>query len=72
MKIEVSRFKDGKLMVIVRHEAKSYFWPTDLTECPRFEDEKLRAEVLHMVDWWNKEHHRTFEFGWKSLSVEKG
>ena len=72
MKIEVSRFgKDGRLKVIVRHEANSFFWPTDLTECPRFEDEKLRVEVLHMVDWWNKGHHEEFELTWKSMSEKK-
>jgi len=58
MKIEVSRFKDGKLKVIVRHEENSYFWRSNLTECPKFENVKHILEVLMMVDWWNKEYYR--------------
>jgi hypothetical protein len=67
MKIEVSRFKDGELKVTYRHENNSYFWKSDLTECPKFENEKLKLEVLMMVDWWNKKHHTEFELLWNSL-----
>jgi hypothetical protein len=70
MKIEVSRFKDGKLKVIVRHEENSYFWKSDLTECPRFQNIKRILEVLMMVDWWNKERHNEFELLWDSLFVK--
>jgi aminoglycoside/choline kinase family phosphotransferase len=71
MKIEVSRFKDGRLKVIVHHEEKSYFWKSSLTECPRFENEKMKLEALMMVDWWNKRHRREFELLWNSFSVSK-
>lgn len=67
MKIEVSRFKHGELKVTYRHENNSYFWKSDLTECPKFENEKLKLEVLMMVDWWNKKHHTEFEVLWNSL-----
>ena len=72
MRIEVGRFKDGRLKVTYRHEDNSYFWKSDLTECPRFEDEKLKLEVLFMVDWWNKKHHKEFELLWNSMfAVER-
>ena len=61
MKIEVSRFMDGRLKVIVHHEESSYFWKSSLSECPRMEDEKLRVESLLALDWWNREHHEEFE-----------
>lgn len=61
MKIEVNRFKDGSLKVIVHHEEDSYFWKASLTECPKIENEKLKLEVLMMVDWWNGEHHEEFK-----------
>jgi len=68
MKMEISRFsKDGKLKARVRHEGSSYFWKSDLTECLRFDDEKLRIEVLVMVDWWNRKYHERFEELWQVL-----
>lgn len=70
MKIEVGRFKDGRLKVVIRHEESSYFWTSSLTECPSFENEKLRLEVLMMVDSWNKKHHREFELLWDSLLIK--
>jgi hypothetical protein len=69
MKIEVSRFKDGRLKVIIRHEEDSYFWKSSLTECPKFENEKLKLEVLMMVDWWNRKGHKEFELSWNSLFI---
>jgi len=75
MKIEVSRFKDNRIKVIVHHQEDSYFWVSCLTECPKFENEKLKLEVLMMVDWWNKEHHKEFGLLWNSLfmkTTEKG
>lgn len=67
MKIEVSRFKDRRLKVIVHHEKGSYFWKSNLTECPKFENVKDLLEALIMVDWWNKKHHEEFELLWDSL-----
>jgi len=67
MRIEVSRFRGGKLKVTYRHEDNSYFWKSDLTECPTFENEKLKVEVLMMVDSWNKKHHEEFELLWNSM-----
>ena len=64
MKMEVGRYRDGRLKAKAQHEGNSYFWPSDLTECLRFEDEKLRIEVLTMVDWWNKKYHKEFEQLW--------
>jgi hypothetical protein len=68
MKMEISRFwKDGKLKAKAQHEDNSYFWKSDLSECLKFEDEKLRVEVLVMVDWWNKKYHDEFEQLWNLL-----
>lgn len=68
MKMEISRFsKDGKLKARARHEDNSYFWKSDLTECLRFDDEKLRIEVLIMVDLWNRKYHEQFEELWQVL-----
>jgi hypothetical protein len=67
MKIEVSRFRDGRLKVIVHHQEDSYFWTSSLTECPKFQNEKLKLEVLIMVDWWNREHHKEFQLLWNSI-----
>lgn len=64
MKIEVNRFKDGRLKVVVHHEETSHFWALSLTECPQFENEKLKLEVLMMVNWWNEEQHEEFELLW--------
>lgn len=71
MKIEISRFKNSRLKLIVQHEETSYFWKSSLTECPRIEDEKLRTESLMMVEWWNKEHHEEFELLWNSWLKDK-
>ena len=71
MKIEVSRFKDGRLKVIVHHEEDSYFWTDSLTECPTFPNEKLKIETLMMVNWWNKERHKEFELSWNSWIKDK-
>ena len=68
MKIGISRFwKDGRLKATVQHEENSYFWESDLTECLKFEDEKLRIEVLVMIDWWNRNYHDEFEQLWNLL-----
>jgi len=67
MKVEISRFKDGKLMAVVQHEKNSYFRPQEATECLVFDDQKLRTEVLLMVDWWNRKYHNEFEEFWNYL-----
>ena len=67
MTMEISRFKDGKLKVRFRHEDNSYFWKTDSTECLKFDIEKLRTEVLIMVDWWNRKYHERFEELWQVI-----
>lgn len=68
MKMEIGRFtKDGKLKARARHEDNTYFWKVDLTECLKFDDEKLKIEVLIMVDWWNRNYHCKFEQMWNSL-----
>lgn len=64
MKIEISRFKDGKLKVVVHHENNSYFWKSDLTECVKFENLKDELETLVMTDCWNKKYHKQFEELW--------
>lgn len=68
MKIELGRFvRDGRLKATVIHEANSYFWKSDLTEVPKFDDEKLRIEVLVMVDWWNRRYHQRFDQAWSFI-----
>lgn len=67
MRIEVGRFIDGSLKVIVHHEDNSYFWKSSLTECPKFENEKLKLEVLMMADLWNKKYHKLFDLLWNSM-----
>jgi len=64
--ILLERFPNGHLKVLIQHEENSYFWKSNLTECPPFSDEKDRIEVLTMVDHWNKEHHDEFEVWWNS------
>ena len=67
MWIEISRYSDGRLKVIVHHQGNSYFWKSNLTECLTFLDEKDKLEALLMVDWWNRKHHRDFEVYWNYL-----
>ena len=67
MKIEVSRFKDGRLKVIVHHEDTTYFWKSDLTEAIRFNDEKDRIETTLALDLWNRKYHTRFEQLWEVM-----
>jgi len=68
MYMKVDRFtKDDRLKATAQHEDNSYFWKSDLTECLVFENEKLRIEVLLMIDWWNRTHHEEFDRLWKYL-----
>ena len=69
MRIEIGRFKDDRLKATAQHEDNRYFWKSDLSECLRMKDEKLRIEVLLMVDWWNREYHEEFERLWKYLRL---
>lgn len=71
MRIEVGRYPNGKLKVIVHHEEDSFFWKSNLTKCLKFEIEKLRLEVLLAIDLWNRKHHRLFERLWNSMKETK-
>ena len=74
MKIEISRFKDGRLKVIVHYEEDSNFWKSDLTECLAFSKEKDKIETTLAIDLWNKKYHKKFEQLWevmKNLDVFK-
>ena len=53
MEMKVKSYPTGYLKAITQHEENSYFWKSDLTECPTFKDMKLELEVTLMVDWWN-------------------
>jgi len=65
--MKVKRSPAGNLLAIIQHEENSYFWKSDLTECPTYADEKLKLEVLLMVDWWNNYFHEDFEVWWNLL-----
>ena len=54
MKIEVERFPNGNLKVIVRFEPPSNFWKRDLTWCPSFEEVKLLVQTLISIDTMNR------------------
>ena len=71
MKIELERFRDGRLKIIVHHEDSSYFWIPSLTECPKLDNEKLKLEVLMMVDWWNNHYHKEFDLFWKTMFKDR-
>jgi len=54
MKIEVERFPNGNLKVIVRFEPSSNFWKKDLTWCPSLEEVKLLVQTLLSIDTMNR------------------
>ena len=60
MKIEVSRFKDGRLKVKVVFESNSNFWKESLTWVPTFEEIERIALSLHSVDGTNKQMQNYF------------
>ena len=67
MTIEISRFKDGRLKVIVNYEKELNFWKSDLTECPAFSKEKDKIETTLSIDLWNRKYHKKFEQLWEVL-----
>jgi len=55
MKIEVSRFGDGRsLKVLVRFEKTSNFWGENATWVPRIDEVEHLREVIHLIDEYNK------------------
>jgi len=54
LRIEVERFPNGNLKVIVRFEPTSNFWKRDLTWCPSFEEVKLLVQTLLSIDTMNR------------------
>ena len=67
MRIEISRFKDGRLKVIVHYEEDSNFWKSDLTECPAFPKLKDKIETTLALDLWNRKYHDRFEHLWEVM-----
>lgn len=54
MQIEVERFPNGNLKVIVRFEPSSNFWKKDLTWCPSMAEIELLVHSLFAVDGINR------------------
>ena len=54
MRVEVDRFPNGNLKVIVRFEPTSNFWKKDLTWCPSLEEVKLLVQTLLSIDTMNR------------------
>lgn len=68
MRIEISRFKDGRLKLIVHYEeGDSNFWKSDFTECPTFPQLKDKIEFTLAIDLWNRKYHRKFENLWENM-----
>jgi len=67
MRIEISRFKDGRLKVIVHYDEDSNFWKSDLTECLAFSKEKDKIEATLAIDLWNRKYHDKFEHLWQIM-----
>jgi hypothetical protein len=53
MKIEVGRFKDGRLMVKVVFEPDSNFRKETLSWVPTFDEVELITETLNSIDTYN-------------------
>ena len=54
MKVEVERFYDGKLKVLVRFESKSNFWKETLTWVPTFKEMELILNSVLGIDAINR------------------
>jgi len=67
MRIEISRFKNGRLKVIVHYDEDSNFWKSDLTECLAFSKEKDKIEATLAIDLWNRKYHDKFEHLWQIM-----
>ena len=55
MKVEVGRFKDGRLMVKVVFEPNSNFWEETLSWVPTFEEVERISKTLKCIDAVNIE-----------------
>ena len=66
MKVEVERFSDGDLKLLVRFEPNSNFWKENLTWVPTLEeiDRILKALLgIDVVNRWKK--YRRNSMDWK-------
>jgi len=54
MKVEVEKFPNGNLKVVVRFEPNSNFWKTDLTWCPSLKEVELLVQTLVSIDTMNE------------------
>lgn len=54
MKVEVERFPNGNLKVIVRFEPSSNFWKKELTWCPSMAEIELLVHTLFAADGMNR------------------
>ena len=54
MKVEVGRFYDGDLKVLVRFEPNSNFWKETLTWVPTVKEIELILNTLLGIDVFNK------------------
>lgn len=54
MKVEISRFYDGDLKVLVRFESNSNFWKETLTWVPTVKEIELILNTLLGIDVFNK------------------
>jgi len=57
MKVEVSRFVDGRLKVLTKHrksDTNIRIEADEVSICPRFEELALEKDVLEAVDLWNR------------------
>ena len=56
MKVEVRRFKDGRMMVTVVFEQTSNFWiDSEVSWVPTFEEVNLISDTLNAIDKANPE-----------------
>ena len=54
MKVEVRRFKDGRMMVTVVFEQTSNFWiDSEISWVPTFEEVELITKSLRAIDGYN-------------------
>ncbi len=56
MKVEISRFSDGRLMVLTKHpknDTNIRIGCDEISICTRLEDNALEKDVLEAVDLWN-------------------
>lgn len=54
MKVEIGRFYDGDLKVLVRFESNSNFWKETLTWVPTVKEIELILNTLLGIDVFNK------------------